>query len=90
MTAIAESALDANGQPEAWYDPAKPVQLVFADKADKKLATMHAVEVHPVKRLVMATSEANVAAGFAAHKTYVVRVMQGKTVLAKAELSLKD
>jgi hypothetical protein len=29
VTASAESALDANGQPEAWYDPAKPVQLVF-------------------------------------------------------------
>jgi hypothetical protein len=68
----------------------KPVQLVFADKADKKLATMHAVEVHPVKRLVIATSEANIAAGFAANKTYVVRLMQGKTVLAKAELTLRD
>lgn len=68
----------------------KPVQLVFADKADKKLATLHAVEVHPVKRLVIATSEANIAAGFTSNKTYVVRLMQGKTVLAKAELSLKD
>jgi hypothetical protein len=29
VTATAESALDANGQPEAWYDPARPVQLVF-------------------------------------------------------------
>jgi hypothetical protein len=29
VTATAESALDANGQPEAWYDPGKPVQLVF-------------------------------------------------------------
>ncbi len=68
----------------------KPVQLVFADKSDKKLATMHAVDVHPMKRLVMATSEANVAAGFASNKTYVVRLMQGKTVLARAELTLKD
>ncbi|HEX5079410.1 MAG TPA: hypothetical protein VFV80_09690 [Geminicoccaceae bacterium] len=29
VTATAESALDADGQPEAWYDPARPVQLVF-------------------------------------------------------------
>jgi hypothetical protein len=29
VTASAESALDANGQREAWYDPAKPVQLLF-------------------------------------------------------------
>jgi hypothetical protein len=68
----------------------RPVQLVFADKADKKLATLHAVDVRPQKRIVFATSEATVAAGFASNKTYVVRLMQGKTVLAKAELSLKD
>ena len=29
VTATAESAIDANGQAEAWYDPARPVQLVF-------------------------------------------------------------
>jgi cell division protein FtsB len=29
VTAAAESALDPDGQPEAWYDPARPVQLVF-------------------------------------------------------------
>ncbi len=29
VTASAESALAANGQPEAWYDPSRPVQLVF-------------------------------------------------------------
>ena len=29
VTASAQSALAANGQPEAWYDPGKPVQLVF-------------------------------------------------------------
>jgi hypothetical protein len=29
VTASAESALDANGQREAWYDPAKPVQIQF-------------------------------------------------------------
>jgi hypothetical protein len=68
----------------------KPVQLVFADKADKKLATMHAVEVKPMKKIMLATAEATIAAGFASNKTYVVRLMQGKTVLAKAEITLKD
>jgi hypothetical protein len=29
VTASAESAFDAGGQREAWYDPAAPVQLVF-------------------------------------------------------------
>ncbi|HEY5921456.1 MAG TPA: hypothetical protein VIV11_07285 [Kofleriaceae bacterium] len=67
----------------------KPVSLVFADKDDKKLATMHSVEVRAIKRIVIASSEATVAAGFAANKTYVVRLMQGKTVLAKAELHLR-
>lgn len=68
----------------------RPVQLVFADKADKKLTTLHAVEVRPQRRIVLATSAATVAAGFESHKTYVVRLMQGKRVLAKAEITLKD
>jgi hypothetical protein len=29
VTATATSALDASGQPEAWYDPAQPVEVVF-------------------------------------------------------------
>jgi hypothetical protein len=29
ITATAESAIDASGQPEAWFDPAKPVQILF-------------------------------------------------------------
>jgi hypothetical protein len=29
VTGSAESALDVNGQREAWYDPAKPVQILF-------------------------------------------------------------
>ena len=67
----------------------QPVALVFADKDDKKLATMHSVDVRAQKKIVIASSEATVAAGFAANKTYVVRLMQGKTVLAKAELHLR-
>ncbi len=67
----------------------QPVALVFADKDDKKLATMHSVDVRAQKKIVIAASEATVAAGFEANKTYVVRLMQGKTVLAKAELHLR-
>jgi hypothetical protein len=66
----------------------KPIALVFADKDDKKLKTMHSVEVRAQQKIVTATSEATDAAGFAANKTYVVRLMQGKTVLAKAQLHL--
>lgn len=68
----------------------KPIALVFADKDDKKLATMHSVEVRAQKRLVLASSEVTIAAGFASNKTYVIRLVQGKTVLAKAELHLRD
>lgn len=68
----------------------KPVTLVFADKADKKLAALQSVEVTSQHGIVIATTEATVAAGFASHTTYVVRVMQGKKVLAKAEITLKD
>ncbi|HEX5059419.1 MAG TPA: hypothetical protein VFV99_08675 [Kofleriaceae bacterium] len=68
----------------------KPISLVFADKDDKKLTAMHTVEVHSQKKLVITASEATIAAGFAAGKTYVVRLMQGKTVLAKAELHLRE
>jgi hypothetical protein len=71
-------------------DPgSKPITLVFADKDDKKLTTMHSVDVRAQKKIVIAASEATIAAGFAAGKTYVVRLMQGKTVLAKAQLHMR-
>jgi hypothetical protein len=98
LNATADNAYDVLEGPPWQYnlvavllkDPGtKPVSLVFADKADKKLTPLHAVDVRPQKRIVIAASEATVAAGFAANKTYVVRLMQGKTVLAKATLHLR-
>jgi cell division protein FtsB len=38
VTADAESALDEQGQPEAWYDPAKPVRLAFRTLDGRELA----------------------------------------------------
>ena len=67
----------------------KPVQLVFADKDDKKLSTMHSIELNAKRKVVIAKVEATVAASFE-HKTYVMRVMLGKQVLAKCEVTLKD
>ena len=67
----------------------KPVALVFADKDDKKLTPLLSIDLKPMRKIVIAHAEATVAAGFAANKTYVVRLMQGKTVLAKAELHLR-
>jgi hypothetical protein len=69
---------------------AKKVTLVVADKADKKLTPLLSIELTPMRKIVIAHSEATIAAGFAANKTYVVRLLNGKTVLAKSELTLHD
>jgi hypothetical protein len=69
---------------------AKPVTLALADKADKNLTPMHSVALTAKRRVVIGKLEATVAASFAAHKTYVMRIMLGKTVLAKCEITLKD
>jgi hypothetical protein len=68
----------------------KTVTLVIADKDDKKLAPLLSIELKPMRKIVIAHSEATIAAGFAANKTYVVRLMNGKTVLAKSEVTLHD
>jgi hypothetical protein len=68
----------------------KPLELVIVEKGDKKQTRLVSVSATSKQRIVIAHTEATVAAGFAAGKTYVVRLMLGKTVLAKAELSLRD
>lgn len=68
----------------------KTVTLVIADKSDKKLTPLLSIELKPMRKIVIAHSEATIAAGFAANKTYVVRLMNGKTVLAKSEVTLHD
>jgi hypothetical protein len=69
---------------------AKQVTLQVADKADKKLAPLLSIDLTPMRRIVIAHTEATIAASFAANKTYVVRLLSGKTVLAKSELTLHD
>jgi hypothetical protein len=68
----------------------KKVTLVIADKDDKKLTPLLSIDLKPMRKIVIAHAEATIAAGFAAQKTYVVRLMNGKTVLAKSELKLHD
>ncbi len=51
---------------------------------------MHTLEVTAKGRLVVAHAQATIAAGFAAHKTYTLRIKLGETVLAKAELFLRE
>ena len=71
-------------------DVTKPLVLVFTDKADKTRAPLISTEVSSKQRIAIVHTEATIAAGFAASKTYVVRLMLGKTVLAKAELTLRE
>ena len=73
--------------------PAKDVDkvtLVFTDRADAKLAPIQSTELAPKRHMVIAHTSATIAAGFAPGKTYVVRLMAGPAVLARAELTLRD
>lgn len=71
-------------------DVTKPLVLVLADKADRTQAPLISTEVSSKQRIAIAHTEATIGAGFAATKTYVVRLMLGKSVLARAELTLRD
>ncbi len=72
--------------------PVKEVTLVIADKADKKLTPLVSVPVtlSGDRKLLMTQATATTEAAFEAHKTYLVRLMQGKKVLAKADVLLRD
>src|SRR5688572_6167031 len=71
-------------------DPgAAKVQLVFTDLADKAAKPLLSVDVGTKNRLVISKAAATTAAGFEAGKTYSVQLVQGTTVLAKAELALR-
>lgn len=68
----------------------KPIELVIFEKGDAKQTPLVSVDATSKQRIVIAHTEATIAAGFSAHKTYVVRLMLGKAVLAKALLTLRD
>jgi len=59
--------------------------LVFLD-GDKPLQS---IEVTPHHGIVIAHTSATTAAGFETSKTYTVRLIAGKAVLASAELTLR-
>ncbi|HEU0032754.1 MAG TPA: hypothetical protein VFQ53_19115 [Kofleriaceae bacterium] len=72
-------------------DPgAATVQLVLTDVDDKQAEPVVSVDVATKNRLVITKTEATTAAGFVDNHTYLVRLMHGKTVLAKAELKLRN
>ena len=60
------------------------LELVDGDKP------LHVLDVSAKKRLVLATTKLTTAAGFEANKTYVIRLVAGKRVLAKAQLHLRE
>lgn len=72
--------------------PTKTVTLVVTDKADAKAKPLLTATISPSgdRKLVLSRADATIAAGFAAHKTYAVRLLAGKKTLAKAELLLRD
>ncbi|MBS1122059.1 MAG: hypothetical protein H6Q90_4287 [Deltaproteobacteria bacterium] len=69
---------------------AATVQLVFGDATNAKAEPVAVVDVAAKNRIVIATLRATTAAGFEPNKPYVLRLMQGKTVLAKAQLTLRN
>src|SRR2546423_3131944 len=64
------------------------VQLAFTDTADPKAAPVQLVDVAAKNRLVIVSTDATIAAGFASGKTYAVQLRANKVVLAKAQLTL--
>lgn len=67
---------------------AKTVTLTITEKGDAK--PLVSTKLTPVRRIVIAHADATIAAGFANHKTYDVRLESGKKVLAKATLEIRD
>lgn len=72
-------------------DPGKTtVMLVFTDAKDPKLPPVASIEVGSKRRLVITKATATIAAGFEPGKRYVVRLMAGKAVLARCDLTLRE
>ena len=69
---------------------AEPKTTVTLELVDDKAAVLHALDVAAKQRLVISSLKLTTAAGFEANKTYGVRVVAGKKVLAKARLRLRE
>lgn len=67
---------------------AAEVTLELVD--DPKKPPLESLAVAAKKRLVISTVKLTTAAGFEANKTYAVRLVSGKKLLAKAQLRLRD
>jgi hypothetical protein len=65
-----------------------PVKLELAEKGAK--TAMHSLDVSVKRKIVVTSTTATTAAGFEANKTYLVQLVAGGVVLAKAELLLRN
>jgi hypothetical protein len=72
--------------------PAASVRLEITDPADPKAAPLLSApfSLPGDKKLLLAEATPTIAAGFAANHTYLVRILTGKKLVAKAELRLRD
>ncbi len=71
-------------------DPGKRgVMLVITDASDAKAAPIAALDVTATRRVVIGHLTATSAAGFVEGTTYAVRLVAGKTVLARCTLRLR-
>lgn len=68
---------------------ATAVQLVIVELGDKAKPLV-TLDVRAADRLVLTSSTLTTAAGFEANKRYALRLVRGPTLLAKAELKLRD
>jgi hypothetical protein len=68
---------------------APTVQLVIVEAAEKAKPLV-TLDVKATNRVVVTSSKLTSAAGFESNKSYAVRLVRGTTVLAKAELRLRD
>lgn len=65
-----------------------PVKLELTEKGAK--TALHSLDVAAKRKIVVTTTTATTAAGFEANKTYLVQLVAGGAVLAKAELYLRN
>jgi hypothetical protein len=70
-------------------DPgAAPVKLELTEKGAK--TALHSLDVSAKRKIVVSSTTATTEAGFEANKTYLVQLVAGGAVLAKAELLLRN
>jgi hypothetical protein len=66
------------------------VVLEIGDATATKQPPLVSIEVTAKRRVVISTAIATTAAGFVVGNTYAVRLLRGKVILARAEVTLRE